>query len=145
MPPNTDKYAEDVKELCGPLFRNMIYNKAGSGSAAMQYVKNHEEDARKALEKKIGLEIQPSGFWIDSDLKYLGESPDSLTDVYLEKLKIPSAVVMARKEIPKTLYSVNKAGIVEVECPMRAAKVTVEVAFEECEDLLCIYDKKSSD
>ena len=106
----------------------------------MQYGKDHEADAKKALEVEIGCVVRPSGFWIDPQFEYLGASPDGLIDADLTELKIPSAVALKRK--PTFLYGVQKGGIVEIKCPERGKVLTVEAVLQKHKDLAGIFDKK---
>ena len=131
--------------FCGALVKRLIYSTHVPGTAAMQYGKEHEHDARKTLQKAIGFVIELSGFWIDPEFEYFGASPDGLIDCELSELTINSKGDIALEEIPSLLYDVDKGGIIEIKCPSRAANLTPEVALQQFKDLRAIYDKKEPD
>ena len=73
---------------CRALVKKLLYTTGKYGvTSAMHHGKDHKEDARKAVEKEIGCDVKPTGFWIDSHIVCFGASPDGLFNADLTELK----------------------------------------------------------
>lgn len=73
------------------------------GNLATKYGVEHEEVAKEQLANILGVNIEPSGLFVDSEQFYLAASPDGL---------------------------IGDDGLVEIKCPSSAKSVSPEEAIE---------------
>jgi len=83
---------------CDSVVKSMLY-KSDIDCKAMEYGREHEEEARLELEKVLGVQISKCGLFIDSKDYFLGATPDGL---------------------------IGDDTLVELKCPLSAANITPE-------------------
>lgn len=94
------------------IVKQLLY-RTFKGNAATSYGHKNEPIALKDAEKLLGLNIEPSGFFIYEKCPFLGASPDGL---------------------------IGDDGIVEVKCPATAANFTPVEAIENKKITFCTKD-----
>lgn len=69
------------------------------GNLATKYGVEHEEVAKEQLENILGVNIEPSGLFVDSEQFYLAASPDGLIgDDGLVEIKCPSCAKRSNRK-----------------------------------------------
>ncbi|XP_043483587.1 uncharacterized protein LOC122512039 [Leptopilina heterotoma] len=126
--------------LCASLVTKLLYPSSRDPSDAEFYGIENEENARKELDKKIGLPVEQTGIWIDPELEYLAASPDGLINADPKDLKAFGPKAQTKK--PCFTYSVSESGVVEIICPQRGEDLTPAVLLKTYPDLKGIFDKK---
>jgi len=86
---------------CEGILKSMLYS-PDLDTRAMEYGREHEQDAKKDLELALGIEIKECGLYIDSNNVFLGATPDGL---------------------------IGHDTLVEVKCPFSAAHMDPEEAI----------------
>lgn len=86
---------------CSSRVKSIIYPQV-LNVKAMKYGMDYEDIARKSFESTLIIEIKRCGLFIDSDIPFIGASPDGL---------------------------INDDGIVEIKCPYAARLLTPEDAI----------------
>ncbi|CAI6357776.1 unnamed protein product [Macrosiphum euphorbiae] len=86
---------------CEGILKSMLYS-PDLDTRAMEYGREHEQDAKKDLELALGIEIKECGLYIDSNNVFLGATPDGL---------------------------IGHDTLVEVKCPFSAADMDPEEAI----------------
>jgi len=81
---------------CENLVKNLIYT-TDIDTAATEYGRDHENEAKTCLEKLLNIKILDCGLFIDEFNYFLGATPDGL---------------------------VNNDGLAEIKCPYSAADMT---------------------
>ncbi|CAG9138232.1 unnamed protein product [Plutella xylostella] len=98
---------------CANTVKQLLY-KGSVQAEPLQHGKEHEQMALAQLSKQEGIDIKPCGFFIDSEVPYLGATPDGIS---------------------------GEDVVVEVKCPITAYRIGLEEAIKEKKVNFWVTDK----
>lgn len=75
----------------GSLVESILGAKSIKDTHAMKRGKKLENEVRHLVEKKVGIKIQPCGFYTSPDFPILGASPDGISDEHVIEIKCPNS------------------------------------------------------
>lgn len=106
----------------GSLVESILGAKSIKDTCAMKRGKKLENEVRHLVEKKVGIKIQPCGFYTSPECPVLGASPDGISDEYIIEIKCPSSEKTIKNYISVSDGKITHKYNAQVQMQMHFAK-----------------------